>query len=343
MGPEQRSGTGVPGPVMELTSLADKDWSRGLQGSPRLLLVHTPCPELKEVAQLLRSFTRSVEIVPNLSSVPDGAQYDLSIINHDGLTPDERRRMLGQSPLRERGGRLALLSEKVCGEDLVSLLDAHLLTNLVGRGDGWLNADILVTVGKILRRDIFGIEKYFSWGVQPRSFQMTLSSQKGQLLEEAEVYARSIGVHPRLVDLFCTVADEFASNALFNAPVDGDGRRRFAHLERTNEVALDQSIEFKFLSDGRRLGISVADPFGSLTPERVAEYLARCLRMGSDQIDEKKGGAGLGLYCIFNSVSHFVVNISPGKKTEMIGLLDIRGSYRDFLKGSKSLNLFVEK
>lgn len=343
MGPEQRSE--APGPEMELTSLADKDRSRGLQGSPRLLLVHTPCPELKEVAQLLRSFTRSVEIVPNLSSVPDGAHYDLSIINHDGLTADERSRMLGQSPLRERGGRLAFLSEKVCGEDLVSLLDAHLLTNMVGRGDGWLNADILVTVGKILRQDIFGLEKYFSWGVQPRSFQMKLSSQKGQLLEEAEVYARSIGVHPRLVDLFCTVADEFASNALFNAPVDGNGRRRFAYLDRTTAVALEQSedIEFKFLSDGRRLGISVTDPFGSLTPERVAEYLARCLRMGSDQIDEKKGGAGLGLYCIFNSVSHFVVNISPGKKTEMIGLLDIRGSYRDFLKGSKSLNLFVEK
>lgn len=330
---------------MELTSLAEKGKARDPEGSARLLLVHTACPELKEVAQLLRSFTRAVEIVPNLAAIPEGVYYDLSIVNHDSLTPEERARMVEGCPLREQGGRLAFLSEKTCGEDLVKLLDAHLLTNLVGTGNGWLNADILVTVGKLLTKDIFGVEKYFAWGVSPRVFQLRRSQQKGQLLEEAEHYARSIGVHPRLVDLFCTVADEFVSNAMFNAPVDSQGRRRFAHLDRTSDVVLEQeeSVDVKLLSDGRRLGISVTDFFGSLTPERVVEYLARCLRMGQDQIDEKKGGAGLGLYCIYNSVSHFVVNISPGKRTEMIGLLDIRGAYRDFLKGSKSFNLFVDK
>lgn len=317
---------------------------RSHDGPARVLLVHSPSPELKEMAQVLRSFSYTVDVVHNLPAPPD-AQYDLSIINYDELGQEERELLMAQPAVSAKVKRIALLSRSTCGDDLARLLEVGILTNLVSSASDWLTQDLLVTVSKLLGRDVFGIEKYFAWSVRPHVFRINASTQCRQVLSDAEAYARFIGVHPRLVELFCTVVDEFADNAFYNAPVNSKGERRFALVDRTTPIALDpgEEIEGKLLSDGRRLGISITDPFGSLEPARLREYLARCLGQEGAQYIQRKGGAGLGFYCIFKSVSHFAVNIQPGKKTEMIGLLDIRGSYQNFLKVGKSFNLFIDQ
>jgi hypothetical protein len=104
-----------------------------------------------------------------------------------------------------------------------------------------------------------------------------------------------------------------------------------------------EEVVLKFCFDGTRLGASILDPFGSISQERIVSYIAKCFRKGSDQVDEKAGGAGLGLYYIFDALSSFVINIKPGTKTEMIGLIDITGSYKDFVSKGKSFNIFVSE
>ena len=140
------------------------------------------------------------------------------------------------------------------------------------------------------------------------------------------------------------MVDEFTSNALYNAPLDASGCRRFAHLPRTQEVVLDEdeAVEVSFVSDGSRIGISVADPFGSLQVETVQAYLSRCLRRGDDQINNKDGGAGLGLYCSLESLSHLIINIKKNYRTELIGLLDVSGTHRDFASRGKSFSIFMD-
>lgn len=102
-----------------------------------------------------------------------------------------------------------------------------------------------------------------------------------------------------------------------------------------------ERIEVRFCCDGRRFGLSTTDPFGSLVPDMLQEYLARAMRKGEDQVSESPGGAGLGFYQILGSLSHFVVNIDRGRRTEAIGLIDVSGSYRTFATGGKSFNIFV--
>src|SRR5262249_2208896 len=150
-------------------------------------------------------------------------------------------------------------------------------------------------------------------------------------------FAGQTGIQSRLVELFCVVAEELITNALYDAPVDAARRHRFAHLPRTEAVALgkDEGISVSLCCDGRRLGIAVADPFGSLTPSKVLEYLSKCFQRGERQVDRKEGGAGLGLYYTLESLSHFIINIQPGRRTETIGLLDIRVSYKDFVTQNK--------
>jgi hypothetical protein len=101
-------------------------------------------------------------------------------------------------------------------------------------------------------------------------------------------------------------------------------------------------ITITFCCDGQRLGVSVSDPFGSLRTEDVQGYLAKCFRRGDDQVDQKEGGAGLGIYYVFESLSHFVANIAPRRRTEIIGLIDLSSNFKDFSERSKSLNMFVQ-
>jgi signal transduction histidine kinase len=202
-----------------------------------------------------------------------------------------------------------------------------------------------VTVQKTVRHDIFGIDKYLGWGAVARELTIHSSSDKEAVLTAAEELGATIGLGERKTSLLMTVAEELTTNALYDAPVDDRQRARHASLPRSERVdlAAHENVHITLASDGRRVGISVEDPFGSLKAETVVEYLAKCFRRGTDQIDRKQGGAGLGLFYAFNSLSHFVVNIEPKQRTEFIGLIEVHGSYRDFEEKPKSFNLFVEE
>jgi hypothetical protein len=60
------------------------------------------------------------------------------------------------------------------------------------------------------------------------------------------------------------------------------------------------------------------------------------------QISEASGGAGLGLFRMFQSLSKFVVNISPGKKTEVVALVDLRVTMKQFRAAAKSFHIFID-
>ena len=68
--------------------------------------------------------------------------------------------------------------------------------------------------------------------------------------------------------------------------------------------------------------------------------VVRGLHRGDDQIEKKAGGAGLGLYLEWESLGSFTVHVEPGRRTEMLGLLDIRGSFRELAAAPKSLFLW---
>jgi hypothetical protein len=311
---------------------------------PRLLVVESDAKHLRTLTRTLKAIVGSVDARETLDNLPGEDEFELVVANYDVMADDTRKALLERFGGKKTKTNLLFFSEGKCKEDFVDLFGGHYLTNLVAKNNAEVDPEeLIVTTRKIVNRDIFGLEKYFIWGVEPRSIRITKSTEKAAVVTAAEEYAKNLGVNARFVSHFCSVADEFVTNAVYNAPRDKDGKHRFAHISRTEEVELSagEDVEVKFCCDGRRLGISTADPFGSLHLERLLDYLAKCLRKGSDQVDEKEGGAGLGFYYIFDSLSHFVVNIAPGKRTEMIGIIDIRGTYRDFSARHKSFNVFT--
>ena len=317
-------------------------------GHKRAAPVTYVCGQPGAPGDLSRTLMRTlgqVALTKSLQEIKDHPPGAFAVIHYDTLTAGERRELMDGTSSHPRRPTL-LLSGSLSPDELKDLFSSGALTNVLALSGSAVDvSDLLVTAQKFLRGDIFGLEKYFGWGVEPLGWRVRGSDGKRPALEAIVEYAASRGVARRLSAGLRVVADEFLTNALYNAPVDSGGARRFAHWPRTRPVQLasNEWIDVRYCCDGRRFGLSVADPFGSLASARLQDNLARAFRRGEDQVREGDGGAGLGFYQILDSLSHLIVNIDPGVRTEMIGLLDVSGGYRAFASAAKSFNIFEKE
>jgi hypothetical protein len=269
--------------------------------------------------------------------------WDLIIASYETLA--SRNADLAWKALRSIGRKLLICASSGIRNELPKLFDGEKLTHLLAKNPGLDGDELLITLEKILGDDIFGIDKYFPRATTTTQVHLRETSERQALLDTVLEFVVGIGAPSRMHQQFVMVTDELITNALFNAPVDANGHRRYAHLSRAENVVLEphEAITVTLSTDRSRLGISVSDPFGSLDASEVLSYLAKCFRRNTEQVDRKAGGAGLGIYYTFEALSHFIVNIEPRRCTEMIGIIDVRGTYKDFAGRAKSFNIFVKE
>lgn len=269
----------------------------------------------------------------------------LALVNYDHLDGSERDR-LGELVAKFGYRPNILIYTSESGRDqFQQILETPGVSTVLANHPEVEPRTMLVTAQKILRGDIFGLRKYFSWGARVDRAIVRSSDAIPRVLDEADEFASSFGLRKRFRAALVAVADELLTNAVYNAPRDANGKPLYAHEPRTTRIELspEEEVEFAICSDGTMVGVGVTDVFGTLDEALILDYLKKCFRRGEDQIDDKAGGAGLGIYWAFANVSHLVFNLAPAKRTEVIGLLDIRGSYRDFVGHPKSLSVFVEE
>ncbi|GAC1351019.1 MAG: hypothetical protein NVSMB1_00070 [Polyangiales bacterium] len=316
----------------------------GFGPAGRLLLIDSDIGHLERLSRILRPVVSEVFLMDPEGDVPSTTTFDLLILNNDATTRSQRDELMRRFSAVHRGVPVLIVSKAHLKAELPELFGDRTLTNLLAKNDEVHSEDLIVTVQKIIRHDIFGIEKYFVWGCHPVVMPISHSKDKARVINIAEEYSQAIGAHPRIVNQFCTVVDELVTNAIYNAPTRSDGSPRYLDRPRNEPVDLgEDSVELKLCCNGRRLGVSISDSFGSLTEERLFAYLSKCFRKGDDQVDTKAGGAGLGLYYVFDALSHFIINICPSKKTEMLGFIDLSPRYKSFASSGKSFNVFVER
>ncbi len=299
---------------------------------------------LRDLGRIARAVVDDVRIVATPDEVA-ADDADLVVVDYEAIEEGARDAIFERFARQQDAGRFVLFMGGAQRTELAGLFARHTLTHLLARSGDLDGDELLVTVQKILRDDIFGLEKYFPWGAEHERLTLSRASDRFAAIRAAAAFATRKGAQARFVELFQSAADELITNAIYNAPTNDAGERCFAHLSRTEEVELaaGKSVEAVFCTDGRKLGISVRDPFGSLATETVVAYLGKCFRKGSDQVDDKEGGAGLGLYYLFETLSQFIINVHPGRRTELIGVIDIRGRYRDFSERPKSFNVFLAR
>lgn len=222
--------------------------------------------------------------------------------------------------------------------DIPKILMRGAVTNLLVHQMPTLAEELTITAHKLLRRDLFGLEKYLLWGVDPRVAELTKGSDRAALVEQVANDLRTAGQSPRVSSMAMLVTDELLSNAVHNAPVDAQGTHFRRDLARDQEVTLQPSetVRLRWACDARYVAIEVNDSFGSLDRKTILHAL------GKNDVRESGGGAGMGLALTYRSCDHLVFNLSPGRKTEIIALIDVRQAPTDRLPAS-SYNVFVER
>ncbi|MGK0361197.1 MAG: hypothetical protein ACI9U2_003515 [Bradymonadia bacterium] len=244
---------------------------------------------------------------------------------------------------RARGNAtVVLLADPSPPEHMGALLAEPWFDHLIGLQSRWFMADLTALLARIFGRAPFGIQAHLPWGARVIEFGIAASDEKDRVFGHIERFMASIGMRGRLVEHAQALADEMLMNAIYDAPIDRKtGDPKYANQRRADRVALmpTERPMFSFGSHGQRLVMGVRDPFGALTAQTLKNYIRKGLRRGSDQIEHKEGGAGLGLFLLFDGLNSISVNIDPGRATEFIGVINIRGSLRESRQTPKAFSV----
>ncbi|HEU4731783.1 MAG TPA: hypothetical protein VFT22_27995 [Kofleriaceae bacterium] len=223
-------------------------------------------------------------------------------------------------------------------EQMPRILGLGAVTNLLVHPMPVLGEELTITAQKLLRDDLFGAEKYLLWGTELCTITLARSSQRPQVVGDLGDQIRGRGQSARIASSAMLVADELLSNAVHNAPVDEAGRHYRAEVPRDAELPLDgrHEVVLRWGCDGRYVAIEVSDRFGSLGRDLVLRSLAQ------SDVKDQGSGAGMGIALTYRACDHLVFNLAPGKRTEVIALLDVRQPAAERGPAS-SFNVFVER
>lgn len=147
---------------------------------------------------------------------------------------------------------------------------------------------------------------------------------KQQCLSRLADYVAKVGVPARMRTAIEQACDELATNALYAAPVDANGRRVFGELTSAERVRfkIDARVTVRFAGDAKRFVLSVRDEFGSMSRETPLRFLHKGVH-ATDKVDRKIAGAGLGLYLLASQCAAVHLHLEYGIATEITCVFDL--------------------
>jgi len=113
------------------------------------------------------------------------------------------------------------------------------------------------------------------------------------------------------------VLGEITTNFFYHSFKNMNGSDKY---DRTHKVVLQETeqIDFQYFESAHGFFISFNDNSGTLTFEDVRlRLLNGYSQTKHSTFDNKHQGAGLGLYLIFETVTHLAITIDPGKRTQL--------------------------
>ncbi len=276
----------------------------------------------KQLAVALQAAGGAVDLHTSLEELGTGELQAALVVIHlegelAGIAPTLLARLSGTTRLiaiLPRSNLAAVVdvmqaSERVSGMMVADDFDGRRLSAMMTR---------------VLAGDIFGLEKLVPWGTQIHSALVGDYQEKSRCISQVSELAEQLGVRRKYREAIEQCLDELLMNALYDAPVDEEGRQIYSEIPTKTRLSLrvEQKVIVQFACDGTRFALSVRDAFGTLERATVLRYLHKCLH-DEQQIDRKVGGAGLGLYLITSSSTEVYFNVLPGVATEAACAFDL--------------------
>ncbi len=186
-----------------------------------------------------------------------------------------------------------------------------------------LDHGVFVTAQKLLTGDIFGIEKYLPEGTPVHYARLRDFEGRGKAIQTVLDYAEEAKMRRQVRGAIGSVCEELLMNALYDAPVDADGKPMFADVDPHARVTTlsPRPVSIRYAATDQMFAIAVRDRFGRLAKNTMISYIEKCIN-SPNQIDRKTYGAGLGLYLVANAAATYVVNVAYGIATEVVCTFD---------------------
>jgi len=186
-----------------------------------------------------------------------------------------------------------------------------------------LEDGVYVTAKKLLTGDIFGIEKYLPENTTVHYARLRDFEGRGKAIQTVLDFAEESKMRRQVRSAIGSVCEELLMNALYDAPVDADGKPVFAELDphdRTHTRS-PRPVSIRYAATDDMFAIAVRDRFGRLAKNTILAYIEKCIH-SPNQIDRKTYGAGLGLYLVANAAASYIVNVAYGIATEVVCTFD---------------------
>jgi CheY-like chemotaxis protein/anti-sigma regulatory factor (Ser/Thr protein kinase) len=313
-----------------------------------ILVLHPDRKSQRTIHRILGATLYTIDVVDSLAQAQKLLTHrvpELIVLDHRVLAEPDGELLVEEAGRRGTTACLVLVSE--AGEDeLPGIFATGAMTNLLANPMPLLAEELTATALKLLRGDIFGLEKYLSWGIEARTIELTDAADRSAAVDGLGEDVRRFGLGPRLASMAMLIADELLSNALYNAPRDDQRNQTRADERRHEPRKLEgrERVELRYACDARYLAIEVTDHFGSLDREAILRHLAKSVDRGdTDKVRFHSAGAGMGIALSYSSCNHLVFNLHPGERTEAIALLDVR--FKPAALGSRisSFNIFTQR
>ncbi|MEB3206201.1 MAG: ATP-binding protein [Vampirovibrionales bacterium] len=117
--------------------------------------------------------------------------------------------------------------------------------------------------------------------------------------------------HVDTIDEMITCFLEALTNAIYHAPRTPSGHEKYKKQSVIDQLLPSEIVTVQFGADARKVGFSVQDQFGALSPKTLLYWLHRH-QSDSGLLDTH----GRGLYLMYLLADHLVVKIDAGRKTE---------------------------
>jgi hypothetical protein len=261
-----------------------------------------------------------------------------ALVCADGFDVDLILAVLRQQP----AVKAILWSGEPIDRLLRTCLEEPRISNIIGRANfestprDW---ELLLAARRLTRPEPHPFHGLLSWGFSGYQWKPRETAERDAVSGQVQAFVDKIGTPKRVGEMFYELSHELLMNAMYDAPVDEQGRPKYAH-DRKNSIHLEpeEAPTVRIASDGMKVILAVSDPFGRLGRHHVFGGLVRGLKGG--EMDHTGGGAGLGMIKVYHSTVSTIYDVVRGRKTEVTGIFDLDMNLREFRTLPKSVHFF---
>jgi CheY-like chemotaxis protein len=224
----------------------------------------------------------------------------------------------------------ALKSALITAYDInsyIELAQKHNVGNIISKTSPFNFVDFRANVDGWISGDIFGLERYFRLEAQKGRLTLTHSRQIEAAIQE--LFALHVS-HPK-AERVKTALREIVVNAVYYGARSEDGANKDDWVLDV-DLQPDEYVYIDWAFDKEKIGIAINDQKGKLRKSDVLFWLERNISRdpATGLVKSLEDEHGRGLFITREFIDSLIINIIPGKRTEVILINYLQDKYKGF-------------